>query len=182
MKKFFPVSKLALVACLFLGVHATSHSADSVSVSLGSGDRTDMVRVGAQWNWAAQWWKSNNTHIGGYWNLNLAKWRGNRFRNIPNNRQDLFAIGLTPVFRFQRDSLTGPYAEFGIGVYYLSELYDNDDKKLSTKFQFGDHIGVGYVFNNRLDVGVKLQHFSNGGIKKPNSGVDMLVVEARYGF
>jgi hypothetical protein len=149
-------------------------------MEFGSGDRTKMVRAAAQWKWEKEWWKSNGTHIGGYWNLDLASWRGNKFQNIDGRKQNLFAIGLTPVFRFQRDSRRGPYAELGIGGYFLSDLYDNNDQKLSTRLQFGDQLAAGYVFQSGIDVSIKFQHFSNGGFKKPNSGVDFLILQARY--
>ncbi len=64
----------------------------------------------------------------------------------------------------------------------VSELYNNDNNKLSTAFQFGDHLGAGYVFNNGWELGMKLQHFSNGGIKKPNSGVNFITVKLARPF
>ncbi|MFZ6816534.1 acyloxyacyl hydrolase, partial [Undibacterium sp. Rencai35W] len=40
----------------------------------------------------------------------------------------------------------------------LSDIYDNNGRKFSTNFQFGDHIGVGYVLANGWDLAVKIQH------------------------
>ncbi|HEY8608694.1 MAG TPA: acyloxyacyl hydrolase [Noviherbaspirillum sp.] len=174
--------KFVSAAFALLLPSVVAHAVDSASLEYGAGDRTRLVRVGVQWAWDKQWWKSNGTHIGGYWDLTLAQWRGQRYRDIPGRRQDIAVLGITPVFRFQNDSLKGFYAEAGIGAHLFSELYDNDGKQLSTAFQFGDHIGVGYVFDNNLDIGLKIQHFSNGGIKKPNDGVDFAVVRLRYTF
>lgn len=174
--------KFGTLTAVLLCLANFSHAVDSASFEFGTGDKTKMTRVGAQWKWENQWWKSNGTHIGGYWDATLAQWHSNRFQNIPGNTQNITAIGITPVFRFQNDSLKGFYAEAGIGAHLLSELYDNDNRKLSTRFQFGDHIGIGYVFANKLDVGLKIQHFSNGSIKKPNSGVDFAVVRIRHQF
>jgi lipid A 3-O-deacylase len=168
--------------CLLILSHSMAHAVDSASVELGRGNQTDLVRGAIQWKWTTQWFQSNGTHLGGYWDMTLAHWRGKRHRNIDGNTQNLAAIGITPVFRFQRDALTGPYAEAGIGAHYLTDLYDNNGDMLSTRFQFGDHIGVGYVFQNKLDLGVKFQHFSNGGIKSPNSGVNFAVVRVSYPF
>ena len=52
----------------------------------------------------------------------------------------------------------------------------------STKFQFGDHIGVGARFGaaNRHDLGLRLQHVSNGGIKNPNPGINLLLLRYQY--
>lgn len=170
------------VGGILAALSQASVAADSLSVEFGAGDKTKMVRLGAQWKWDRTWWRSNGTHIGGYWDLTLAQWRGNRFRNIPGNTQNISTVGITPVFRLQSDSLKGLYAEAGIGAHLLSELYDNNDKQLSTRFQFGDHIGVGYVFSNNADLSLKIQHFSNGSIKKPNDGVNFAVVRLSFPF
>lgn len=161
---------------------ASSFAADSLSFEAATGDRTYIVRVGAQWDWNKKWFQSNGTHLGGYWDLAGAYWRENRHREIVGKKNSLYDIGFTPVFRFQRDDKRRWYVEGGIGVHYLSELYDNDGARLSTRFQFGDHLGIGYVFQNQLDVGLRLQHFSNGGFKEPNSGVDVAVLRLAYPF
>jgi hypothetical protein len=174
--------KIFSLTVLLFGVAPASHAVDSIAFEAGTGDKIRMARVGVQWKWAQQWWRSNGTHIGGYWDLNLGRWQGDRYQNVPGRKQNITTIGLTPVFRFQNDTLKGFYLEGGIGANYLSELYDNNDDKLSTRFQFGDHLGIGYVFSNNLDLGLKVQHYSNGGIKKPNSGVDFAVISVRYAF
>jgi hypothetical protein len=173
--------KTLAAAGILLGMHLNSHAVDSASLEFASGNKTQMARLGLQWKWNKQWWQSNGTHLGGYWDLTLARWHGTRFQN-GNGSQDLTDIGITPVLRFQRDDLKGFYLEGGIGAHYLSGLYDNNDRRFSTRFQFGDHIGVGYVFDNGLDLGLKIQHFSNGGVKQPNPGVNFAVIRASYAF
>ena len=181
--KALRTSTTALAAsCLLAALSPASIAADSLSVELGTGDKTKMVRLGAQWKWDNMWWHSNGTHIGAYWDMTIAQWRGNRFQNIPGNKQNITAAGITPVFRFQNDNRKGFYAEAGIGAYLLSELYDNNDKQLSTRIQFGDHIGVGYIFANNADVSFKIQHFSNGSIKQPNDGVNFAAVRISFPF
>lgn len=172
----------AFIAVAILGMQTTAFAVDSASLEIGSGNKTQMTRVGLQWKWDSKWWQSNGTHIGGYWDLTASQWRANRFRNIPGNSQNLIDIGLTPVFRWQRDNLKGWYAEAGIGAHYLSEIYDNNDRQFSTKFQFGDHLGFGYVFSNNVDVGIRIQHFSNASIKQPNDGANFAVLRASYAF
>jgi len=169
---------ISLLTCMTEAANAF----DSASIEVGAGDHTKLVRAGAQWNWEKQWWQSNGTHISGYWDATFAQWRNNHHQNVPGNSQTIAVLGITPVFRAQRDNQKGLYAEAGIGAHLLSELYDNAGRKLSTRFQFGDHVGVGYVFENNLDLGIKIQHFSNGSIKKPNSGVDFAVIRIRHRF
>ena len=69
-----------------------------------------------------------------------------------------------------------------VGFHRLSKLYDNDTYRLSTHFQFGDHVGIGYVFNNKWEIGAKIEHFSNGGYKKPNTGVNFFDIKTSYHF
>jgi len=180
MKIILPWRSIAVIPIL-LGLHCGSYAADSASVEFGTGNKTQMARLGLQWNWENQWWKSNGTHIGGYWDLSLAQWRGTRFQNS-DNTQNITSIGITPVFRFQSDTLKGFYGEAGIGAHYLSDLYNNNGRQLSTRFEFGDHLGIGYVFQNKADLGLKIQHFSNGGIKHPNNGVNFAVIRLGYPF
>jgi len=155
---------------------------DNASFEVGGGAKVQMVRFGVQADWSRRWFQSNGWHLGGYWDASIAQWRGNAYRNVPGQHQNITNIGFTPVFRYQADNLAGWYAEGGIGVNLLSELYNNDDNRLSTAFQFGDHIGAGYVFANQWEVGMKIQHFSNGSIKKPNSGANFLLVKVSRPF
>jgi len=171
-----------VVGSLLAGMQVPAQAVDSVSLELAQGNKTNVARIGAQWEWSSKWWQSNGTHIGGYWDLDLSQWRATRFRNMPDTTQNITEIGLTPVFRFQRDDKKGFYGELGIGAHYLSGIYNNNGKQLSTHFQFGEHLGLGYVFADALELGLRLQHFSNGGVREPNDGVNFVVLRARYRF
>lgn len=156
---------------------ATAASIDGISLEAGGGSKVQQLRFAVQKKWDKRWFQSNGTHIGGYWEGSIAQFRGNAYNNVPGQHQNITAIGITPVFRFQSDDLKGWYAEGGIGATVFSETYNNDDNRLATAFQFEDHIGAGYVFNNGWDLGLKIVHYSNGGIKKPNDGVDLLMLK-----
>jgi len=155
---------------------------DSASFDFGSGKHVRLARIGLQSNWDAQWFASNGRHLGGYWDLSAAYWRGSAYRNVPGQRQNLAVVGITPVLRYGRDDRLGWYAEAGIGANLFSDLYRNADDRLSTAFQFGDHLGIGYVTANKWDLGLKFQHYSNASIKRPNTGVNFIVASARYNF
>lgn len=154
---------------------------DSASLEFATGNKTQVLRVGAQWNWESQWLKLDGMHIGGYWDASLAQWRGTNHQQT-GGTQNLTDIGFTPVLRLQNDNKKGFYSEMGIGAHLLSGTYDNNGRHFSTNFQFGDHIGIGYVMSNGLDVSLKIQHFSNGGVKHPNSGVEFGVLKVGYAF
>jgi hypothetical protein len=155
---------------------------DSASLDAATGTRTQMVRFGAQKDWNVNWLSYSGSHLSGYWDASIGVWRANHFQNVDGATQRLWDIGIDPVFRWEHDSKKGIYYEGGIGFHRLSKLYDNDTYRLSTHFQFGDHIGIGYVFNNNWEIGAKVQHFSNGGYKKPNTGVNFLDIKTSYHF
>ena len=179
-----------IVAILGLGVTLLAGPAraadkgwiDSASLDVGFGTKVKLARLSVQHDWDARWFASNGRHLGGYWDLSASYWRGTAYRNVPGQHQNLAVIGVTPVVRYQRDDKLGWYAEAGIGANLFSELYDNDGHQLSTAFQFGDHAGIGYVTPTNWDFGLKIQHFSNASIKRPNGGANFLVVSARYRF
>jgi hypothetical protein len=173
---------IALLAGQANAASADNGWVDSASFDFGTGTKVRLARIAVQKDWDAQWFASNGYHLGGYWDLSASWWRGTAYRNVPGDHQNLAVVGFTPVVRYQRDDKRGWYAEAGIGANLFSELYNNDGHQLSTAFQFGDHLGVGYVTPNRWDFGLKFQHFSNASIKRPNSGANFLVVSARYHF
>jgi len=80
------------------------------------------------------------------------------------------------VFRYQRSSGRAiPYVEAAVGFHMLSSHQITTGRIFSTRFQFGDHLGAGIRFGAH-DVGVRIQHLSNGGIARPNPGINFLVL------
>lgn len=171
-------------AVVIAGACTPALAADSFSVEAAYGlHDTQLVRAAIQWDWDTHLIDiGSSTHLGGYWDLSLAAWRGGRHKNIEGKTQYFADIGLTPAFRLQSNDKRGLYAELAVGVHLFSQLYNNYGRKLSTAFQFGDHIGAGYVFRDGLDLSLRIQHFSNGSIKQPNSGADFAVLRVAYPF
>lgn len=161
----------ALLACAL-----PAHALDGISYETGRGDGTQMWRLGAQWNWDKKWFAGRRWNIVAYWDFTVGAWDG------PQNA--LNDLGLTPTFRLQqRDfSPVAPYAEAAIGFHLLSELRVSSAKIFGTNFQFGDHIGVGVRFGTRrrYDAGLRLQHLSNGGLGRPNPGINFLQLRLAY--
>lgn len=164
----------ALVALsVSLPAAAQIHTA---ALEVGAGNQVQLLRASVQQKRGKPMWQSNGTHLAVHVDYSFAYWRATSYRNMRGAHQHIADVGITPVLRFQRDDARGWYVEGGIGAHLLSQRYDNRHKQLSTHFQFGDHLGVGYVFHNGWDATVKVQHFSNGGIKRPNSGENFLVL------
>lgn len=182
---YYTFTKRALAVAFTATVFPLSaFAADSFSLEGGvSEHHSQIVRGAVQWNWDKPLLNiGNNYQIGGYWDASLALWRGTKYKNVDGDKQHFVDIGFTPVFRFQSNSRKGLYAEAGVGVHLFSQLYNNDGRTLSTAFQFGDHIGAGYVMQNGLDLSLRYQHFSNGSIKQPNSGIEFFILRAAYPF
>lgn len=177
-----PLCLLPLILAAPLAHAGAGDLIDSVTVTTGDGTDTLMLRLGVQSNWSARWFDSNGTHLGGYWDLSIGSWRANRYRNIVGDHQGLYDVGIDPVFRFERDDKKGFYAEASVGAHRLSRIYNNDRYRLSTYFEFGDRIAIGYATDSRWDFSLGIEHFSNGGYSEPNSGVNFFETSARYHF
>lgn len=181
------LKKLATVAASLAAVvfaqagHAAEGFVDSASFEVGTNPQQRMFRAAAQKDWQQRWFAGSGRHLSGYWEGNLALWQLDAYRNVPGQEKNIAVIGFTPVLRYQADSKLGLYAEAGIGVNLFSSLYKNRDKELSTAFQFGDHVGVGYT-TPKWDLGLRFQHYSNASIKRPNGGANWVTVKAAYRF
>ena len=171
---FFAFGVLALIA-------APARAMGGFALEIGSGDSVEMVRAAVQWNWKKRWFQRANWHLGGYWDVALGYWRRDDVR--AGEHGELFDLALTPVFRIQPNALAGPYLEAAIGFHVLSRS-SIGDHRLSTAFQFGDHLGVGYRFGSKAsyDLGYRFQHLSNAGIKRPNPGINFHQIRLQYHF
>jgi hypothetical protein len=172
MNKKSAVAALALL-CAF---SVPARAIDGVSVEAGSGtDSVDLWRIGAQWNWQKKWFQSGDWHVGGYWDAQIGQWHG---------ASHITDVSLTPTFRLQKNTGYGPYLEGAIGFHYLSGKNISNSKQFSTNFQFGDHVGAGFRFGDKgqYDLGLRLQHLSNAGIKHPNPGINFAILRFQYNF
>ena len=146
----------AAVAC---SLAMPAHALDGVSLEAGGGtDGAKPLRLGVQWASHYRWL---------CWEASFGGWTGDHGR--------VYDLGFTPVARAGRS----PYMEAGVGAHVLSDLDVGTGRELSTRFQFGDLIGVG-VRVGSYDLGVRLQHFSNGGLRDPNPGINFLVARIEY--
>ena len=153
---------------------------DGFAVEAGRGEGVDRGRVAVQWDWNRQLLTFGNWHVGGFWDLSLGVWHDGDARAGQND--SIVDVGFTPVFRIQPNALVGPYLEAAVGVHVLSRSQIGD-KRMSTMFQFGDHVGLGYRFGKTgFDLGYRFQHHSNASIKRPNPGINFHQVRLQYRF
>jgi lipid A 3-O-deacylase len=100
----------------------------------------------------------------------IGQWRTHGQRG--DNRRFTQA-GVTPTLRLYPDAWHGRwFVEAGVGANFIAPVYRTDDKRFSTRFNFGDHIGIGREFGARQqhEFALSVQHFSNAGIDHPNPG------------
>ncbi|MFT4194139.1 acyloxyacyl hydrolase [Ottowia sp.] len=118
--------------------------------------------------WQGQEWRLLLRH-----EVELAAWR------VPKAR-DLVEAGYSPVLRLERPLAGGGalFLEGSVGARLLSRTRVAPDRGLSTAFHFADMVGVGVQWGRqgRSSLGVRCQHLSNLGIKRPNPGMDFLQV------
>ena len=168
------IRKTALAAGLLFA--AAAHAVDGFSVEAGTGDQSsELVRGALHWKWGRSWFADTGWELGGYWEVSLGAWTTDK---------TLIDVGFTPVFRLQRADWAGPYVEAAIGFHLLSDLSITRTRLFGSHFQFGDHFGAGWRFGRggRYDIGLRVQHLSNGGIKRPNPGINFALLRFAYQF
>ena len=166
MTKLFAATAFSLLALLLPG--ASAHALDSLSLEFGRGTHdVEDWRIGAQWRQKPKWLEDTLMRL--YWDASVATWQ--------STTGALTDVGLTPTFRYGHEQ--GGYFDVGIGVHLLSETQISESIEFSTKFQFGDHLGIGYR-HDRYDFSFRLQHLSNAGIKNPNPGINFFQLRFQY--
>ena len=160
---------------------------DAISLSFGEdndNNETKVYRLGLQNKWERSWLHGGAWYVGGYWDAELSYMESDHKKS---KNDELFAIGLTPVFRMQRDaelsSGMSPYAEIGIGPHLLSETRLGN-QQYSTAFQIGSMLGFGLGFGDKgqYELSYRFQHLSNGDIKTPNQGMNLHLLRLGYSF
>ncbi|MCB5189853.1 acyloxyacyl hydrolase [Methylobacillus arboreus] len=177
MKKI--LSMFALIGC-FQASQAWAF--DGISLTAGSGSEADMANIALHWNWDKRWFAEGDWFLSGYWELGASFWKGNG----PSPRKEIYGIGFTPVFRFERQPINGiaPYIEGGIGINQFSGKQVNGDTSMGSRFEFSDHIGLGLKFGERqqYDLSYRFQHYSNAGITSENPGINFNQIRLTYHF
>ncbi|MBI4336127.1 MAG: acyloxyacyl hydrolase [Candidatus Omnitrophica bacterium] len=97
--------------------------------------------------------------------------------NIEIGNSFLLKASMLPEnFRFR------PYIKLGLGVVYMTQHLSEQ----STQFNFTEHIGAGashfFTKSCALNLEFRFRHTSNGGIRKPNNGIDAYLTLAGLSY
>lgn len=154
----------------------TSGTQGGISVHYGVGKQYKRYTLNYE---AASVW---TTKFSGNWGrldltpeIGVSYWTADGSRS-PSQAWQFSAI---PMFRWWTTERF--YIEAGIGVTALTRTRFAD-KNIGSAFQFGDHIGAGFLLTRHDRIGLRLSHFSNAGIKRPNPGLDTLQLTYTYQF
>jgi hypothetical protein len=178
MKKFKKIVVLTTIGTLV----NTAWAIDGVSVEAGEGNMSSIAKLGLQNSFGNDFPFLSNDDLSAYYEFSVAQLEERKYRNVTGLSHSLTDFAVTPAVRWQGASKSGLYGEVGVGLNYMTEKFDNNDRASSTQFQFGDHIGAGYQFANNVDVLLKFQHFSNAEIKEPNPAVNFVMLKLTYRF
>jgi len=171
----------ASLGILLCGLARSALAVDTVFASIGGDRHIAVFDVGIGWE---PWWRMplENDRL-----LSLRGIAGLSYWVAPDNHDhhSLFALGVYPVLRLDLQPMGGvvPYIEGAIGFNLLSHTWI-ENRRLSTAFQFGEFVGVGVSFGDKLqfDLGARYQHISNADIKRPNDGLTYPSIVFQYRF
>jgi lipid A 3-O-deacylase len=175
--------QFSLIRLFFLALTAATVTLPAVAEGLqpqgyllqaGGGDRgTWSVIAGVYWG--SDWRRSlAGFEVSGVTEAFISHWDA----RAAEGRRGFTQIGVLPL---RPDAGRSPwFAEAGIGLSTTHPIFETDRKRFSTAFNFVDVLGVGRSVGaaRQHELGLRLQHVSNGGIRAPNPGQNF--VQLRY--
>ena len=93
--------------------------------------------------------------------------------------QTVWQLSATPMFRWWPGERF--YIEAGIGATAFTHT-SFADRRIGSAFQFGEHVGLGFLVTPQSRLGLRYSHFSNFGIKQPDQGLSLPQVSYTYQF
>lgn len=141
-----------------------------------TGQSQTTARVGVAQNWESRWFDSSTGYLSGYWDAGLTYWQSGQYD------KSAYSLSISPVFtyNFKSSNSFHPFVELGVGVSAFSRTRVGD-KNLGSSFNFEDRLGFGFASGNHR-FGVRVIHYSNAGIKKPNDGIESYGVYYAFKF
>ena len=162
-----------LVAFVVLFFSASAWAADAQWVAFfgraAESQETDIVRLGYRMplRESEAWWMPTHVQLGG------SVWQVPDIRGTTRR----FDLNATSIWRNEK---SWGYWEAGFGGYLLSKTINNEDTRVPSAFEFGSHIGIGFALAKNHTIGFALQHLSNAGLKQPNGGIDLVMVQYTF--
>lgn len=169
----FPLKALfavAVVSAYSLPVAAEPVSGQAFNLRVGAGDHYQRYELAwespALWTWR---FEGNNSRIDVLAEISGSWWNASGSRR-PSG---VWQAGAAPFLRWSVNDAF--YIEAGLSANYFSRARFAGNQ-MSTRFQFGEHLGFGAYIGENSRLGLRYSHFSNAGIKRPNHGLDVFQV------
>jgi lipid A 3-O-deacylase len=156
---------------------------DALFAQAGIGEHAGSISTGVQWNWHRLWPAWEGAHVSARIEATLGRWRA-QTDTLSDHQEWATQVSVGPAMRLLSHSKAGWYLEAGLGPSAITPRFHRNDTELSTRFQFRSHVGVGLAWGShgRHDVGLRLEHFSNAGLRQPNPGVNWLALRYTVAF
>lgn len=167
-----------LAGAMLAGSASAELRPQGMFVQAGAGeDSARALSFGAVWPWSWQR-QVRGGRLEGITEAYVSRW------NVKDNggRAGFTHFGVVPLLRYRFEEGRSPwFIEAGVGLTYMDRTYRTSEKQFSTHFNFADVLGAGRNFGEgrRQEVSLRLTHFSNGGLRHPNPGMNL--VRLRYG-
>lgn len=179
-----------LVLSLVMGPQAQAQpvvgtALHGVYVEGGAGvgvDATSAAALGFTWNFgsAHDLWRGLVTTYG---DVFVSEWRA---RRVADGKQiDYSQVGAIASARYRFDEGRSRwYVDAGLGISTMDRIYQTPKHDFSTRFQFTPVLSAGRNFGTTgaHELSLRLQHFSNAGIREPNPGENFVRLRYLYRF
>ncbi|ART57310.1 acyloxyacyl hydrolase (plasmid) [Acidovorax carolinensis] len=148
-----------------------------------SSERTRIAALG--WLLPApdlRWLPRNAGPLSLHWDLSIGAWRA---ECADGGHRTFTQLAGLAVWRHGLGAQgSGWFVDIGLGGVLFDHVYAARSRRFSTAFQFTQALGLGYRFgpNGTYEVSARAQHVSNGGLKKPNPGENLLRLRLAMGF
>jgi len=143
--------------------------ANAGSFTIGLGENKGTIRKGIGYEVETKPWANTNFSL-------VPTFEIARLHRLDQN---VWQVSAVPYLRYSWSN--GVYADVGIGVSFFNHT-QLADRNISTAFQFSDNIGIGYRLGPNTTIAYRYSHYSNGGIKRPNPGLDVqsLIISHKF--
>ncbi len=157
-----------------------------VFAAIGDGDGSiESVAFGLDYHPKATWFEGGEWGLVSYIELLVGYWESDEGGHT--GVTSLHEGGLTCYLRHIRSgnisTALRPYIDAGVGLHYVTED-EIEGKELGKQWLAGSNVGCGIVIgeSERVDIGIRLRHLSNGGIEEINWGINHLMLRTAIRF
>ena len=175
--------KSAVAASSVLIAVTNPAKTDGVTIEQGGDADGDfyVTRIGLQWDWNDNLLNLYGWKASSYWQLEFSKWQGTY-----DSAQEAANVtaGIIPMFRLTgKPGYAQPFVDVGVGISAFTDS-KLGGHEFGSNFQFTDILVAGVFVGKRNQWGYayKFEHYSNGSVRPPNSGINFHAITLTYRY